>query len=128
MKKKRSSSGSAREEVLGEEGPPAKRTKRKDEFEKLLSLLEEKDSLIAGAENTKFAYTFYDSTFTTSGLTCFLKGAVQCSASSPDEDAVCDGDVVSRYLGVHPRCDHLTRPLEWDRDKRTLDVVRAECV
>jgi hypothetical protein len=54
-------------------------------------------------------------------LTCFLKGAVQTS-----REDVGAPELVSRYLALYPKCEHLTRPLEWEREKRTLDIVRVD--
>lgn len=58
-----------------------------------------------------------------SGLTCFLKGVVQFG----DEDEVggAGAELLCGYLSQYPECQHLTQPLEWDRDKRTMDVVNG---
>lgn len=78
----------AEECVEGEsECSPAKKRKQK-RLEKLVSLLEENDSL-------------------------------SCAAS--EENGAVEGELVSKYLA---QCERLTQPLEWEREKRTLDVVR----
>ena len=33
--------------------------------------------------------------------------------------------LVRGYLNQYPDCQHLTSPLEWDRDERSHDVVRG---
>lgn len=31
--------------------------------------------------------------------------------------------MIPKYLNQYPECEHLTQPLEWEKDKQTVDVV-----
>ena len=50
------------------------------------------------------------------GLTYFLKNA--------KSDGGKGLGLIGEYLASFPDCEHILAPLEWEKDKRTYDVVR----
>lgn len=115
------------ENELAGSPPPAKKAKKSEEYTlgNVISLLVEGNSLVAG-DFTMLLYWRVLLTFPPgSGLTCFLKGVVQLEPAG-DEDEVggaMGAELLCGYLSQYPECQHLIQPLEWDRDKRTMDVV-----
>ena len=115
------------ERLESEEGdvaaPQEKKSKLSEQktVTKLLELLGDEESLTAGEEQPLLICTPYTSFSYHSGLTYLLK--VITESCGEDGDSGVKADVLSGYLGQHPDCKHILTPLQWDREKRTYNVV-----
>lgn len=108
------SRGSSECEKAEEDLKPTKKIKKSDEapLNKLISLLKDKNSMIAGIKMTICVCAAFR--YFISGLTYFLQRV---------EDAEAELELIRGYLGQYPECQHFLSPLEWDRDDRTHNVV-----
>lgn len=87
-------------------------------FDKLLSLINSSDSLIAG-DKVANVYSVYNMVWLVCiGLTYFLK-----NVKNDGEEGL---GVIGEYLANFPDCAHILAPLEWEKDKKTYDVVRLQ--